>query len=502
MSKKITIVVAAIILACFCQSGWSVENPAVRSPVGSGTVPVSSYRSGLVQSPNPIQNYGNAIVTGNVGGGKHFRGVVPYNAISDFGGTLGSSSLDSFYRRSSGPGAYKNYTGKLAPYYSQTRTVTTTSPYIHGVLTPPAARISDRLGQRFSSNYLPQIKDAPQPLQTKLLKTPFRPLSARPWELQVPLPDETEKDLHDKEETQRKYAEQMAQFRQDLARIEERINEKTGALEQEQDRRDDILQPPDELDSDKDILKPFELKEQQQQETEDEQPDIFERMQQQLEEIQKTIDLVSAAQESDQEDSDEKQTDAQDPNSQDQKSEQEQIEEARRIAIKARAIMGEHKTFASYSQDKFNQYLRAGEEYMKQGKYYRAADAYTMASMYKPDDPLAYAAKSHALFATGEYMSSALFLSRTLAIFPEYAWFKIDIVAMVGDRDKLETRIADMNNWFERSQSPELKFLLGYVYYQIGRLDDAREAIAIAHEQMPETTAVSILKKAIDDSME
>ena len=139
---------------------------------------------------------------------------------------------------------------------------------------------------------------------------------------------------------------------------------------------------------------------------------------------------------------------------------------------------------------------------MKQGKYYRAADAYTVASIYKPDDPLAYAAKTHALFAAGEYMSSALFLSRTLAIFPEYAWFKIDLVAMIGDRDKLETRIANINDWFERSQSPELKFLLGYIYYQIGRIDDAREAIAVAHEQMPEATAVSILKKAIDDSIE
>ncbi|GAI11990.1 unnamed protein product, partial [marine sediment metagenome] len=106
------------------------------------------------------------------------------------------------------------------------------------------------------------------------------------------------------------------------------------------------------------------------------------------------------------------------------------------VSAKAREILGEHKTFASFAEDKFNRHMRAAEEYLKRGRYYRAADAYTLAAIYKPDDPLAYAGKSHALFAAGEYMSSALFLSRALEIFPEYAQFKIDLVAMVGDKDK------------------------------------------------------------------
>jgi tetratricopeptide (TPR) repeat protein len=169
-------------------------------------------------------------------------------------------------------------------------------------------------------------------------------------------------------------------------------------------------------------------------------------------------------------------------------------------AARAETILGPYETFASFSEDKFNQNMLAAEIYLKQGKYYRAADAYTLASLYKPDDPLAYAGKSHALFASGEYMSSALFLSRCLQIFPEYARLKIDIVAMVGDRDKLETRVVDVEEWLGKSGAPELQFLLAYVYYQMDRLDKAKEAISEAYRLMPQDTAVRVLKKAIDDT--
>jgi tetratricopeptide (TPR) repeat protein len=168
------------------------------------------------------------------------------------------------------------------------------------------------------------------------------------------------------------------------------------------------------------------------------------------------------------------------------------------MEARAKTILGPHETFASYSNDKFNRHLRAAEEYLKQGKYYRAADAYTLASMYKPGDPLADAGKSHALFAAGEYMSSALYLARALEIFPDYARFKIDIVAMVGDRDRLETRIADVEQWWKTSNSPELQFLLAYVYYQMDRVERAREAINNAHENMPEAAAIITLKRAIE----
>ncbi len=170
------------------------------------------------------------------------------------------------------------------------------------------------------------------------------------------------------------------------------------------------------------------------------------------------------------------------------------------MAQRAKRILGKHKTFASYAENNFNKHIRAGEKYLKEGKYYRAADAYTLASVYKPSDPLALAGKSHALLAAGEYMSSALFLSRAIEIFPEYVFVKLDIEIMIGDRDNLESRIADIKRWAERSNSGELEFLLGYVYYQMDRLIWARRAIDSAYEKMPNSMAVAVLKKAIENA--
>jgi tetratricopeptide (TPR) repeat protein len=171
------------------------------------------------------------------------------------------------------------------------------------------------------------------------------------------------------------------------------------------------------------------------------------------------------------------------------------------LSVRAKSIRGEHKTFASYAKDKFNEHMRAAEQYLKEGKYYRAADTYTLASIYKSNDPLAYAGKSHALFAAGGYMTSALFLSRALEIFPEYARFKIDLVAMVGDRDKVESRIANIEEWLQISDSGELQFLLGYVYYQLGRIVEAKKAIDAAYEKLSDAPAVITLKKAIDSAV-
>jgi tetratricopeptide (TPR) repeat protein len=167
------------------------------------------------------------------------------------------------------------------------------------------------------------------------------------------------------------------------------------------------------------------------------------------------------------------------------------------LSSKAAGIMGTHKTFASFSQDKFNQHMRVAEQLLKEGQYYRAADTYTLASVYKPDDPLAYAGKSHALFAAGEYMSSAMFLATTLEMFPQYASLDIDITAMMGGRDILEMRAAEMEKLLEKNDAGELWFVLSYVYSQMGRPQRAKETIDKAYEKMPDAAAVKILREAI-----
>ena len=95
-------------------------------------------------------------------------------------------------------------------------------------------------------------------------------------------------------------------------------------------------------------------------------------------------------------------------------------------------------------------------------------------------------------------MSSAYFLAKAINMFPEYVNFKVDLLAMIGDKDVLENRIADIETWQEKSDSGELQFLLGYLYYQMGDLVKAKEAIYGAAEKIPDSAAITALKKVIE----
>ena len=124
------------------QVNRDVTAPALRNQLGrgrAGTVPPTTYSDGLITSPNPIDNTGNLIVTGNVGGGRHFRGVVPYNAVTDFGGRLGEGTLDEFLRYSSISSDY--YRGGTVPFYSQTGTVSKTVPGLNVVRVPTSPKV-------------------------------------------------------------------------------------------------------------------------------------------------------------------------------------------------------------------------------------------------------------------------------------------------------------------------------------------------------------------------
>ncbi len=171
------------------------------------------------------------------------------------------------------------------------------------------------------------------------------------------------------------------------------------------------------------------------------------------------------------------------------------------ISAEANRIMGSHSSLESLSESKFNQYMSDAEEHLMAGGYYHAASSYSLALIYQADNPLALAGRGHALLAAGEYVSSALFLSRALAINPEYLRMKIDLVAMLGGENKFAGRIADIEQWVARSGSSQLQFLLGYVYYRTGQLLRAKQAIDAAFEKTPESPAVQVMKITIDSMM-
>jgi len=171
------------------------------------------------------------------------------------------------------------------------------------------------------------------------------------------------------------------------------------------------------------------------------------------------------------------------------------------LSAKAKSIRGSQTNPDSFSISRFDNHFQEAQEHLKGGRYYAAADSFALASIYKPGEPLCFPGRGHALLGAGEYMSSALFLSRAIEANPEYLRTKIDLAAMLGGQHIIDSRIADIREWLVRSGSGQLDFLLGYTYYRMGRLGPAQQAIDAAYIKTPQSAAVVAVAKAVDDAI-
>ncbi len=463
----------------FCDIALCLENTSVVNPVGSGTTPPSSSKSGLIPTANPVDASGNLVVTGNVANGMQFRGVVPYNSPTNFYSSPGSvrhtsAGMDSFLKDSAGSQNFNqsSNSGGLTPFYSPSWTVTTMQP--SGVISGPAG---STYNDSFAGTGLPNAKTG------YYRYTNNSQISKRPLSLtQEDLEKLVESDITSNPVTDQTANQAQKSFWRDKG---VKLERKTETL--------DFTSKPELVKEDQTTLemllggKTQKINEKQDtfknERSEGDSIDVYDRMKISF---GKLSDLSSNKMDLD------KQGDA------------VKKKDANESAISQPGVTNEefakaYKSFVAFSGDKFNRHMKAAESFMKQGRFYRAADAYTLASIYKPEDPLGYAGKSLALFGSGEYLSSALFLARALEIFPEYSKLKVDLGAMIGDKDTVENRILEAREWMERSDSGELEFLLSYIYYQMDRMEFARQSIEKAAAKMPDSPAVMTMKKTIDE---
>ncbi len=171
------------------------------------------------------------------------------------------------------------------------------------------------------------------------------------------------------------------------------------------------------------------------------------------------------------------------------------------LSVEAGRIVDTHTNLDSFSQAKFDQHLRNGQFCLTAGRYYEAAKSFELALMYKPDDPFCLAGKGHALFAAGEYVSSALFISRALEVYPQYTQTEVNLATILGGNERIEKRIADVEEWLTKSGSNQLGFLLSYIYYRTDKLDKAKLAIDVVSRKVPQSPAALALKAAIDEKL-
>ena len=610
-----------VLLAAVCSPG-GVANSGLGNPVGPATVPQSGIQSGLVRSPNPVDNggsMGNMIITGNVEAGKQFRGRIPYYSTTDFRAPLGSTSLDSFLRYSAGSQDDAGLTEAYRPFYSPTGTVSTIrlGQPTSGLSWPASTKI--RTNAELSWSGLPddELQDIPaaqNPLAGRVgdsfdvLPVRSRPMAKTPQELeklisadlertatsqslssslqgQAPSerseesrlrsPDASPSAQQGESLTSAQYREQMEQIQQELKRLSDEAaelrqsvqtlsgQENRGTIEEQRPPRllvedkgggqsDRVLHPglqdvteqfnrkvsPAEVRAKLDSL----LASASQQQTKQSPPELSQdtAVTQELSGVGPLVRQTDNGLVSDQQLMTRGTADEQaaarlaDRNSPDSAgvnlSPQQRglpgstsltaLQEvnklsAQELSAEAKRILGGHEDYNTYSANKFEQYSSAGQEYLKQGKYYRAADAFTLASIYKSGPPgslrqrqaaaLVYAGKSLALFAAGEYISSALFLSRAL---------QADQSSVVNcqlsiPKDSLNSRIADVEEClracrkagYQTGSVGELQFLLSYIYLRTARLSEAKRALDEAYKMLPDSPAVMAVKDAIDQAI-
>ena len=625
------LLMTVMFVASFSLASRSVENRAVRNPAGYSTIPPSSYRSGLVSTPNPIDPTGNLLMTGNVRRGMHFRGWVPYRSTTSFNATLGSSALNSFLRDTAGSEDFGGLANKyrVQPFYSPTQTVTTMVPGRSEVFGPMSMRIDDRVRQRtsFVANGLLGLdsslrghtslgQDATagdSNLQEHQSRYPSAPLRVSFDSAQDQGTSYRAESSHERRRGSRQ-VDQSLVFAQDdelaeplvpgqlgIREARDGSTERSALLTDDVSRepsrkgnlpapprrrpaKDDLTRYPGEevrqenlkarremfnpdgsVDAKRSVVEPIGLgapdqvtpptsvetpgSESQVPSLEsDDRREILEQIRQQLDALAQSVEasleedaggigrsesslqhreFLSVSQdaltlsdtlhlyESPRVDS--RLSPAGGSQADTSLKSQEGIgevgilstvsslDELRQdgtpgLSDNAEQIKGSHDSLESFSQSRFNQHLSAARDHLKAGRYYRSVDSFTLATVYQPNNPVVLAGKGHALFAAGEYMSSALFLARALAVQPGYMQSKVDLTAMLGGAEKLSERIADVEQWLARSGSAQLQFLLGYVYFRTDRLNQAKQAIAEAYETMPQSQAIVALRMAINQA--
>ncbi len=478
-----------LIILAVCGISYAVE-----SPVSSTRAPISSTQSGLRRSPSPINLNGNDVITGNVSGGKEFRGFVPYRAENEIGTTVATDSFNRFMRQSAPVNMGNQQSFLPQPYYITTRTAASLRPRgtSSGLVTYSSVKRTGGTGD-FEADTVTQIKPAPISRDVSVQVQQYQYSVSRPLSYSNPADLEkiVNRGLASQQEQEELFkaldrisAEEKAKGKSELKNGKE---EQEAKVKEQANSEDIQTSAAERVEPTKRTFEPSEPAKRgqvpEESYTQNKEKSLYELMLEQSN--QKVSDAKKEEADKSQKKSDEE--------ADSRKSELSEIDTETADALKEI-----YKSFATKAKTKFNFYMRTAEEYLHKGEYYRAADAYTLASIYNPSDPLAYAGRAHALFGSGEYMSSSYYLMRAIKMFPQYVRIRVDLHAMITDKDRLENRISDVNKWIERNDSPELKFLLAYIYRQLDKQQQAVEMINAAAEELPDNQAVMALKQEIE----
>lgn len=167
----------------------------------------------------------------------------------------------------------------------------------------------------------------------------------------------------------------------------------------------------------------------------------------------------------------------------------DRLEQASRVAkdLLERPV----KTFAGTSGSSFDRYMTSAEASLRSGDYYAAAGQFGLASRLDPVNPLPLLGRGHALAAAGDYISATHFLTAGIAKFPDIVAFDLDLVSLLGRKDVFDLRRADLEKQLAASDSPELRFVLGYLEYYSGLRDLGLANLKAAAAKCPSDSVIA-----------
>jgi tetratricopeptide (TPR) repeat protein len=425
-----------------------------------------------------VPRINNLYITGNISGGASFQGQIPYQSTNEFSATLGSSTLSNFRRDSIGGANLSSGIHLPQPYLDLSRSITRLEGHnvvaTHELFQIPQTVATLSQAAPFTGFNQMNISPQDQPDFSMRIKSPF--------------PDEFD-------------------FRRfENPDVNVGLTEKPAWMTEETDTGSSPLTPYQPLGQSplQNVLEPEDLRVGLLQPLPDNaQPDESNRQlnlprNQSGETTPPGRPFPEEFSSLNKDQSDSGQAEGLSDENREEAPPSSSILHVQ-VAPKLNAISvpPKNNAYADYARKKLEYHMSRGEKLMKKGEYFSAANTYDTALIYNINSGPANRAKSHALFATGEFMSSAVFLNKALQVDPAQARKKIDLQSLFAQPASFQKQLKELAKWQDLSSQPKLHFLYGYVLYQSGSAEQAKTALVQARSSKDLEKSVDYLLDSI-----
>ena len=159
-------------------------------------------------------------------------------------------------------------------------------------------------------------------------------------------------------------------------------------------------------------------------------------------------------------------------------------------------------TLVGQADTRLNRQLAVAEALTRAGQYFRAAGQYEIAAVLDPASPLPHIGQAYALIGAGDYHAAARHLIRGIRAWPGFTNFRLDLNSFITDPGLLDRRRADLEQRLAERETPEFRFLLGYIEWSMGLeefgLENLEKAAATAPRDSLMATFPNLLRQQIE----